>query len=75
MGLVDLQKIVVDEHTQLRGMSIRESGLREKTDGLVVGIERGGQRFLNPSSDATLEWDDIVWIVGNRKKIQDLYHQ
>ena len=75
MGLVDLQKIVVDEHTQLRGMSIRESGIREKTDGLVVGIERGGQRFLNPSSDATLEWDDIVWIVGNRKKIQDLYHQ
>ena len=75
MGLVDLQKIVVDEHTQLRGMSIRESGLREKTDGLVVGIERGGQRFLNPSSDATLEWDDIVWIVGNRKKIQELYHQ
>lgn len=75
MGVVDLQKIVVDEHTQLRGMSIRESGLREKTDGLVVGIERGGERFLNPSSDATLEWDDIVWIVGNRKKIQDLYHQ
>jgi CPA2 family monovalent cation:H+ antiporter-2 len=75
MGLVDLQKIVVDEHTQLRGMSIRESGLREKTDGLVVGIERGGERFLNPSSDATLEWDDIVWIVGNKKKIQDLYHQ
>ena len=75
MGLVDLQKIVVDEHTLLKGMSIRESGIREKTDGLVVGIEREGERFLNPSSDTTLEWDDIVWIVGNRKKIQDLYHK
>lgn len=75
MGLVDLQKIVVDEHTLLRGMSIRESGIREKTDGLVVGIEREGERYLNPSSDTTLEWDDIVWIVGNRKKIQDLYHK
>lgn len=75
MGLIDLQKIVVDEHTLLRGMSIRESGIREKTDGLVVGIEREGERFLNPSSDTILEWDDIVWIVGNRKKIQDLYHK
>ena len=74
MGLVDLQKILVDEHTLLKGMSIRESGIREKTDGLVVGIERQGERFLNPSSDTILEWDDIVWIVGNRKKIQDLYH-
>ncbi|MFN5422217.1 MAG: cation:proton antiporter regulatory subunit, partial [bacterium] len=75
MGLVDLQKIVVDEHTLLKGMSIRESGIREKTDGLVVGIERQGERFLNPSSGTILEWDDIVWIVGNRKKIQDLYHK
>jgi CPA2 family monovalent cation:H+ antiporter-2 len=75
MGLVDLQKIVVDEHTLLKGQTIRESAIREKTDGLVVGIERRGERFLNPSSYTVLEWDDIVWIVGNRKKIQDLYHQ
>lgn len=73
MGLVDLQKILVDENTRLRGLSIRESGIRERTDGLVVGIERAGERMLNPPSDLKLEWDDVVWIVGNRKKIQELY--
>lgn len=72
--LVELEKIVVDEHTRLKGLTIRESGIREKTDGLVVGIERKGERILNPSSFTQLEWDDIVWIVGNRKKIQQLYH-
>jgi CPA2 family monovalent cation:H+ antiporter-2 len=72
--LVELEKIVVDEHTRLKGLTIRESGIREKTNGLVVGIERKGERILNPSSFTQLEWDDIVWIVGNRKKIQQLYH-
>ena len=72
--LVELEKIVVDEHTRLKGLTIRESGIREKTNGLVVGIERKGERLLNPSSLTQLEWDDIVWIVGNRKKIQQLYH-
>lgn len=74
-GLVDLDKIIVDEHTKLTGLSIRNSSIRERTDGLVVGIERGGQRILNPSSQTVLEWDDVVWIVGNRKKIKDLYQR
>lgn len=69
---VSLQKIVVDEHTLLKGKSIRESGIREKTSGLVVGIEREGRRILNPASDTVFEWNDIIWIVGDRRKIQEL---
>ncbi|MFZ9695928.1 MAG: cation:proton antiporter regulatory subunit, partial [Chitinophagaceae bacterium] len=52
---------------------LRESRLREETDGLVVGIERKGIRILNPSSDTVIEWDDVQWIVGNRKKLRALY--
>lgn len=70
---VDLEKIVVDEHVRLTGKTIRGSGVREGTDGLVVGIERKGVRILNPSSDTVIEWDDVLWIVGNRKKIRSLY--
>lgn len=68
---ITLQKIVVDEHTRLKGLSIRDSGLRERTEGLVVGIERNNQRILNPESTTILEWGDNVWIVGNKKKIQE----
>ncbi len=67
-----LQKIVVDEHTKLKGSTIRNSQIRERTNGLVVGIERNKQRILNPDSTTVFEWDDIVWIVGDRKKIQQL---
>ena len=67
---ISLEKIVVDEFTRLKGMDIRNSGLREKTNGLVIGIERNNQRLLNPDSTTVFQWGDIVWIVGEKKKIQ-----
>ncbi len=66
---ISLQKILVDEHSKLKGLTIRNSGLREHTDGLIVGIERNQDRILNPDSFTVFEWGDIIWIVGNRKKI------
>jgi monovalent cation:H+ antiporter-2, CPA2 family len=69
---VSLSKIIVDNHTGLRGKTIRQSGIREMTQGLVVGIERNGQRLLNPDGNTVFEWDDVVWIVGDGKKIQKL---
>jgi CPA2 family monovalent cation:H+ antiporter-2 len=67
-----LQKIVVDEHNKLKGLSIRGSHIRERTNGLVVGIERDKERILNPDSTTNFEWGDVVWIVGERKKIHRL---
>ena len=69
---IALKKIVVDEHTRLNGMDIRKSGLRERTNGVVIGIERGDARILNPPSTFVFQWGDIVWIVGERKKIRKL---
>lgn len=51
------------------GKSIRESQIREKTHGIIVGIERNGKRIINPESHWILESDDILWIAGDRKKI------
>jgi CPA2 family monovalent cation:H+ antiporter-2 len=69
---VSLHKVIVDNHNHLRGKTIRSSKLREQTGGLVVGIERRGSRILNPESTMEFEWDDIIWIVGDWKKIKEL---
>jgi CPA2 family monovalent cation:H+ antiporter-2 len=53
------------------GKSISESQIREKTHGIIVGIERNGKRILNPESHWILESDDILWIAGDRKKINE----
>lgn len=67
-----LQKIVINTNSPIYGQSIRSSGIRETTQGLVVGIERKGERILNPDSNMVFENEDIVWIVGNNKKVPEL---
>ncbi len=70
---MSLQKVIVNSLSKIYGQSIRESGIREQTQGLVVGIERNGIRILNPDSNLIFENEDIVWIVGNQKKIASLH--
>ncbi|MFV0531874.1 MAG: cation:proton antiporter [Flavobacteriales bacterium] len=53
------------------GKMIRESKIREETEGIVVGVEKDGQRILNPESDYVFCKDDILWIVGNKDKIRN----
>ncbi len=67
-----LQKVVINSQSPIYKQSIRDSGIREKSQGLVVGIERKGNRILNPDSNLVFENEDIVWIVGNHKKIPEL---
>lgn len=57
------------------GKSIRDSQIREKTHGIIVGIERNGIRILNPESNWILESDDIIWIAGDKKKINEFLKQ
>ena len=56
------------------GKTIRDSQIREKTKAMVVGIERNGKRFLNPDSSLVLEENDILWIVGSKKMLQQFFN-
>jgi len=67
-----VRSILVNEQNKLKGLTIRSSGIREHTKGLVIGIQRQNTRILNPDSDTVFEWGDLVWIAGEREKIQNL---
>jgi len=67
-----LQRIKVSEMEGIAGKTIRDSGIREKTNGLVLGVERGNVRLLNPESNLALEQDDVLMIVGERQKLKGL---
>lgn len=69
-----MQHIQVNNKNNLKGVSIKDSRIREITNGLVIGIERNNQRILNPSSSTVLEWGDIVWIAGESEKIKAFAH-
>jgi CPA2 family monovalent cation:H+ antiporter-2 len=67
-----LEQYVVSEQSGFVGKSIRQSGLREASKGIVVGIERKGHRILNPDSAMLIEAGDLIWIVGDRRLIRGL---
>ncbi|HYX32421.1 MAG TPA: TrkA C-terminal domain-containing protein, partial [Oligoflexus sp.] len=70
-----LDSLILGKNSQFISQSIRDCGLREIVHGLIVGIERGGQRILNPDSLLELQADDRLWIVGDRTKIKALKHR
>jgi monovalent cation:H+ antiporter-2, CPA2 family len=71
-GDVALYNYYISETNTLKGKTIRYSGLRDKANALVVGIERNNDRILNPESDVVLQANDNLFIVGDPKKIKEL---
>lgn len=55
--------------------TIKDSGLREATSGLVVGIERNGRRIVNPDALTMLEAGDLLWVVGDSRRILTINQQ
>jgi CPA2 family monovalent cation:H+ antiporter-2 len=67
---VELYNYSLTGENTVVGKTIRESGLREKAGALMVGIERNGERILNPESELVLQAGDILFIVANRRKLR-----
>ena len=65
-----LDSLRLQANSRLIQKSIRECGLREVVNGLIVGIEREGQRILNPDSSMILQANDLVWIVGDLMQLK-----
>jgi K+:H+ antiporter len=66
---VTLWHYQVNPGSQLVDKSIRESGIRERTRGLVVGVETKGQRIINPDSSHVIHAGDVIWIVGDKLRL------
>lgn len=69
---VSLQQFIIESDSVLVGKTIRESEIRERTHGLIVGIERQGKRILNPESSTHFQVEDVVWIAGEEGIIQKI---
>lgn len=62
-----LQPIAISHFPNMIGKTIRDTGLVEKSKAVVVGLERGVQRILNPELEVVLLPDDVLYVVTKRK--------
>lgn len=72
-GQINLVQITLKPGHPIIGKTIHESGLREQIKSMIIGIERNGDRMLNPDSATKLQVDDILWIAGDRAKIRGFF--
>ncbi len=65
-----LEKIPIKEGYHFAGKNLRESGIREKVQGIILGIERKGEKILNPEATMTLKVEDVLWIYGRKDHLR-----
>lgn len=69
---LSVEEITISEKSTLKNKLIRESGLREKTEAMVVGIKRGEKMHFNPSPSMKILENDILILIGEKSKLTDI---
>ncbi|MBQ8099524.1 MAG: TrkA C-terminal domain-containing protein, partial [Bacteroidaceae bacterium] len=57
------------------GKTVRDSGLREIYQCMLVGFEDGVDHLVLPQAQRVFEQGDVVWIVGERTSLLRLIGQ
>jgi len=69
---VKIEQFQIESGSGLIGKTIKNSGIRDNNDCLVVGIEREHSSIMNPDIDLEFMEGDMVWVVGEHDKIMKL---
>lgn len=69
---VVLEHFVISEKSAFANKNIRDGEIREKIHGIVVGIENENGRVVNPDSSYVIKEGDIVWVVGDKRRLLTL---
>ena len=67
-----IQPVAINQTSSLVGLELGKSGIREATNGLIMGLERDGKRMINPATSTVILAGDLLWIAGERTKIDQL---
>ncbi len=66
-----LTNIQLGEESPLLGHTTASASLRDKYTALVVAIQRG-EEYIKPNGEVVFMPQDIVWLVGDVKKLAEL---
>lgn len=66
---ISVSQYIIDPDSVLAGKTIAKSGIREKTECMIIGIDREGQSETKLVSSFVLKAGDILWLAGEREKL------
>ena len=65
-----LRQVIINADGAFAGKTMKESGIRDKFNCMVIGIEEGKENLSPVDPSRKLEKDDIIWIVGEEEDIK-----
>jgi CPA2 family monovalent cation:H+ antiporter-2 len=68
---ISIVPFVIEDDSELLGKSVANSGIRD-LNGMIVEIDRGEESFVNPDKQFEFQQGDLVWIAGQKDKIQQI---
>ncbi|WP_210487568.1 potassium channel family protein [Rufibacter aurantiacus] len=68
-----LEEVHLDQlHQDLRGLSIQELDIRNRSGATLIGLNRNGNEFLvSPDADTCLQAGDVLILLGSHAQIQN----
>ena len=68
-----MEEIKVSASSHLCGVALKDSGIRQKLDLIILTIRKAdGTLMFNPKADTHIESDDTLVVVGNAKSVNRL---
>ena len=67
-----LRQLIISGKSEFCGKSLLESGIRDKYNCMVVGLEEGQENLTKIAPTRTFEKGAILWIVGEESDLQKI---
>ena len=64
-----LRQLIIGSKSEFCGKSLQESGIRDKYNCMVVGLEEGQENLTKVSPSYQFQKGDILWIVGEESDL------
>lgn len=69
---MQLRCLVVERNSPFCGLTVSQSGLRERWHLMIVGFEQGRDELGLPEASRQIEAGDAIWLVGERADLNRL---
>lgn len=66
---ITISQYLIEKDSNMIGKSIMKLNIREKTECLIIGIDRDENSIINFDSDFIFKENDILWIAGEKEKL------
>lgn len=69
---LSIEEFTIEPESVFIGKQIKDSGLRQKYNIIVIAIKRQEEMFFNPAPDFMIQANDILILVGEKEKLLKL---